>query len=454
VLFRSDALAPRRPFAKRYGLKRLLPRSLFGRWLMMLVLPVLLAQGLTTYAFYERHWDTVSRRLALGLAGDIAMMIELRQRFPDRAAQDFLSDSAYRTQEMEFRLLPGQALPDNLPPPRNWSILDRMLSLALSERLTQPFVIDTQRSDDNIAVLVQVDDGVLVALARAKRVYSTSTYIFIMWMAGGSVLLLGIAALFLRNQIKPIRRLAEAADAFGKGREVASFHPAGATEVCAAAQAFIAMRDRIRRHIRERTDMLAGVSHDLRTPLTRMKLQLSLMEQGNDTAELKRDVAEMETMISAYLAFARGQTEQPPEPTDLKQLIDELAADVERRGRHLLVRAEAAPVLPLRRLGFKRALSNLIENALRYGRQVSISVLPGQGHVDIFVDDDGPGVPLKERHKVFRPFYRTDPARQSGGGSVGLGLTIARDAVLAHGGEIALTGSPLGGLRVAIRLPL
>ena len=436
-------------------LKRILPRSLFGRWLLMLVLPVLCLQGIVTYAFYERHWDTVSRRLALGLAGDIGMMIELYERHKDTPLFDEYVSLAYIRMQIEVRVLPGEKLPLDLPAPRSWSILDRMLTQALSEIIDEPFAINTQRSDDNIAVMVELPEGLMVTLARAKRVYSTSTYIFIMWMAGGSLLLLGIAAIFLRNQIRPIRRLAQAADAFGMGREMTGFRPSGASEVRAAALAFLAMRDRIRRHIRERTEMLAGVSHDLRTPLTRMRLQLSMMEGDPEAEELRRDVIEMETMINGYLAFARGQLAQSTEPTDLGQLLREVVDDARRSGRQIdLSLDETAPIVSLRRLGFKRALSNLVENALRYGTKVQMTMTCQPDAVVIHIDDNGPGIPQKERHKVFRPFHRADPARHSGQGNVGLGLSIARDAVLAHGGDIGLDQSPLGGLRASIRLPL
>jgi two-component system osmolarity sensor histidine kinase EnvZ len=304
-----------------------------------------------------------------------------------------------------------------------------------------------------VVIYVKLPDALMTVSAPENRIFSTSTYAFMAWMTAASIVLLGIAVLFLRNQIKPIRRLAEAADAFGKGREIADFRPAGAEEVRAAARAFLAMRDRIRRHIRERTEMLAGVSHDLRTPLTRMKLQLSLMPSDPEVDELKRDIDEMEKMVGAYLAFARGQSEQPAEPTDLGNLINELADDVRRRGRELQIDIDGSLTLPLRRLSFKRALSNLIENALRFGRNVQLSVIRMANRVEIRIEDDGPGLPEKERHKVFRPFYRLDQARH-GSGNVGLGLTIARDAVLAHGGEIALGQSPMGGLMVTIRLPV
>ena len=434
-------------------IKRMLPRTLFGRWLLLLMAPIVILQGLLTYIFYERHWDTVTRRLALGLSGEIATIIDMRNQTLDQAFLNDLLLGMRNTLQLSVTFQPKAKFPTDLPPPRVYSILDRMLVQALGERLTQPYLIDTQRDDGNIAVYVQLPDSLMTVIAPENRVFSSSTYIFIIWMAGASAILLGIAVLFLRNQIKPIRRLAEAADAFGKGRELTTFRPAGAEEVRAASRAFLAMRDRIRRHIRERTDMLAGVSHDLRTPLTRMKLQLSMMMPGSETEELKRDVDEMDKMVAAYLAFSRGQSEQPAEPTDLGNLLRELVDDTRRGGRELQLDIEQPVTLMLRRLSFKRALSNLVENALRFARHVRLTVERRRDSVHLHIDDDGPGIPEKERHKVFRPFYRLDQARH-GSGNVGLGLTIARDAVLAHGGEIRLDSSPMGGLRVSIRLPI
>lgn len=433
-------------------LKRLLPRSLFGRWLVLLVAPVVVLQALLTYVFYERHWDAVTRRLGLGLAGEIAVVISTREYSSDPTALSELVRRMSQSLEIDITFQPDSDFPPNIPTPRRYSILDRMLIQALGERINQPYMIDTQRSDRTVLIYVKLPDALMTVVAPENRIFSTSTYAFMAWMGAASIVLLGIAVLFLRNQIRPIRRLAEAADAFGKGREITDFKPAGAEEVRAAARAFLAMRDRIRRQIRERTDMLAGVSHDLRTPLTRMKLQLSLMPQDAELDELKRDIDEMEKMVGAYLAFARGQSEQPAEPTDLGNLLNELADDVRRRGRELQIEMDQSMTLPLRRLSFKRALSNLVENALRFGRRVRLSVVRLTNRVEIRIEDDGPGLPEKERHKVFRPFYRLDQARH-GSGNVGLGLTIARDAVLAHGGEISLGQSELGGLMVTIRLP-
>ncbi|HEX6958230.1 MAG TPA: ATP-binding protein [Ferrovibrio sp.] len=434
-------------------IKRFLPRSLFGRWLMLLVAPIVILQALLTYIFYERHWDIVTRRLTLGVAGEIAVLIDTRRENTDPTVLSALIERMQRSLEMHVTFQPGGKLPSDLPPPRRFSILDRMLIQALGERLNDPYMIDTQRSSHWVTIYAQLPDALMTVVVPESRVFSSSTYVFMIWMASASVLLLGIAVLFLRNQIKPIRRLAEAADAFGKGREITDFRPAGAEEIRAAARAFLAMRDRLRRHIRERTDMLAGVSHDLRTPLTRMKLQLSLMPAGTEIEELKSDISEMEKMVEAYLSFARGHSEQPAQPTDLGGLIAELAEDVRRRGRELKVELDEPITLPLRRLSFKRALSNLVENALRYGRNVRLTTARHGSRIEIRVEDDGPGVPEKERHKVFRPFYRLDQSRH-GSGNVGLGLTIARDAVLAHGGEILLGQSEMGGLQVTIRLPV
>lgn len=434
-------------------IKRLLPRSLFGRWLLLLVAPVVVLQALLTYVFYERHWDAVTRRLGLGLAGEIAVVIATRESNTDPTVLVELMHRMDQSLEIDIHFDPGADFPANVPKPRRYSILDRMLIQALSERVWQPYMIDTQRNDRTVVIYVKLPDALMTVVAPENRIFSTSTYAFMAWMGAASIVLMGIAVLFLRNQIKPIRRLAEAADAFGKGRDIADFRPTGAEEVRAAARAFLAMRDRIRRHIRERTDMLAGVSHDLRTPLTRMKLQLSLMPQDPELVELKRDIDEMEKMVGAYLAFARGQSEQQAEPTDLGNLLNELADDVRRRGRELQIEIESSLTLLLRRLSFKRALANLIENALRFGQHVRLSVVRHANRVEIRIEDDGPGLPERERHKVFRPFYRLDQARH-GSGNVGLGLTIARDAVLAHGGEIALGESSLGGLMVTIRLPI
>jgi two-component system, OmpR family, osmolarity sensor histidine kinase EnvZ len=435
-------------------IKRFLPRSLFGRWLLLLVTPVVALQVVVTSVFYQAHWDTVTRRLALSVANEISLLIEVRDYFPEAAEEERFLRLVSRNVQLDFNFEPGGKLPANGPRPRFYSILDTMLTQALRERLYVPFQTDTQRTDGKVEIAVQLEDGLLRVLTLEKRLFSTTTYLFIMWMVGTSVVLLAIAILFLRNQVRPIRRLAEAAEAFGKGRDNPDFHVAGATEVRQAAAAFIAMRERIKRQIEQRTAMLAGVSHDLRTALTRMKLGLALAAPSPEVRDLQRDVGDMEKMLDGYLAFAKGEDGEALVATDLPELLREVVADMRRLGGDIRLDAPADLVVPVRPVAFKRCLTNLMENALRHGTRVEVSAASRNGSVEVAIDDDGPGVPAAQREEVFRPFFTRDPARNPASGGVGLGLTIARDIVRRHGGDILLSSAPIGGLRALVRLPV
>jgi two-component system osmolarity sensor histidine kinase EnvZ len=450
-------------------LKRFLPRALFGRALLIIVTPVVALQLVATFVFYERHWDTVTRRLSLGLAGDTALIIEMMRDADADAARDFTSifGSAERYMSLRLMYLPNEILP-NQPPEISVTnrIVDRMLNKAFEAHLYRPFRIDTTSYGEDIEIRVQLPDGVLRVLTTRKRVTSSTTYIFIMWMVGTSLVLLAVAILFLRNQIRPIRRLAEAADEFGKGRNAGYFHPSGATEVRQAAAAFISMRDRIQRQIAQRTEMLAGVSHDLRTPLTRMKLQLAMLNDSDDIQHLKADVSEMERMVEGYLAFMRGQDSEAVVDTDIGALISGVVFDAGRKGAKVrLAPAETVSipesadnangnVIPLRPNAIRRCLTNLVDNAARHGEHVEISVSWQPDQIEIAVDDDGPGIPEDRRDEVFRPFHRLEEFRNPETGGMGLGLAIARDVAHNHGGDIELSSSPLGGLRAAVRLPV
>lgn len=448
--------------------KRYLPGALFGRALLIIVTPVVALQLVATLIFYERHWDTVTRRLALGLAGDTALIIEMMHSAaaPEEFAPIF--DSAARYMSLRLTYLPGEILPSQQPKVSVTNrIVDRMLNRAFAAHLYRPFRIDTTSFRDDIEILIQLPDGLLRVLTTRKRVTSSTTYIFIMWMVGTSLILLAVAILFLRNQIRPIRRLAEAAEEFGKGRDVRDFHPSGATEVRQAATAFISMRDRIRRQIAQRTEMLAGVSHDLRTPLTRMKLQLAMLNEGDDVERLKADVADMERMVEGYLAFVRGQDAEAVADTDIADLLRSVAVDAGRQGVVVKVSLpekatgggeDVKPVngcvIPLRPNAIRRCMTNLVDNAARYGRRVEISVDLREDQVEISVDDDGPGIPQDRREEVFRPFQRLEESRNPETGGMGLGLAIARDVAHNHGGDIELSTSPMGGLRASVRLPV
>jgi two-component system osmolarity sensor histidine kinase EnvZ len=290
--------------------------------------------------------------------------------------------------------------------------------------------------------------------ARRAEAYDSNSEIFLIWMVATSLVLLTVAILFLRNQIRPILRLADAAEAFGMGREAPNFRPRGAREVRRAAAAFLEMKSRVERSIEQRTAMLAGVSHDLRTILTRFKLELALIEGSPEVEALKKDVDEMARMLEAYLAFARGDSGEQSAPTDMAALLEELRLDAERHGHRASVAFRGQPLVTVRPAAFKRCLANLVSNAARFASAIAIGAHRDHRWLTITIDDDGPGIPHYMREEVFKPFLRLDDARNQDEGGTGLGLAIARDIARSHGGDITLGDSPLGGLRATVKVPV
>jgi two-component system, OmpR family, osmolarity sensor histidine kinase EnvZ len=450
---RRAEIAPAALDSHRRWWKRVLPRSLFGRSLIIIILPLVLAQLLATWIFYDRHWATVERRLATSVAADIAFTLDARAYARTPAQVAALLDHAQATTELHYRFHPGASLPRRtLTSGGGW--LEDALVGALDERVGRPFLLDLSSNPRDILIWVELRDGVMEVATPRERLFSPTTYIFVLWMAGSSLVLLAVASLFMRNQVKSLRRLAAAAESFGKGRDVANFRPEGATEVRQAAAAFLKMRERIRRQITQRTEMLAGVSHDLRTPLTRMRLALEFLPQaGPEVEELAQDVIIMERMVQGYLDFARGEGPEQPRDTDLGLLIEEVAAAARRDGADISLALPDEFVLPLRPDAMRRCIANLVNNARRYGSHIWVTALPGADGIDVLVDDDGPGIPPAERENVFRPFFRLDASRNPATGGVGLGLTIARDVARGHGGDLTLEDSPQHGLRVRLHLP-
>ncbi len=438
------------------GFKRFVPRTLFGRALLIIVIPIVLLQLVSAYVFFERHWNTVGGYLALDLANDIATVISLIEAFPEKSDQAFILYTARRFLSLEMRFEDGNVLPET--PESFFSILRPVLEAKLKTQVRRPFTIDTESLRKKLTISILLDDRVVHVVTSRKRVFSSTTYIFIMWTVGSSIVLLIIAVYFLRIQVRSVRRLAEAADRLGKGQLVPDFKPEGAIEVRQAAAAFIEMRNRIQRQINERTAFLAGVSHDLRTPLTRMKLQLAMNDRGeggdDGVVSLAADVAEMEKMIDGYLSFARGEEVEETTAVPLRELLADVVADSRRKGAAIELKDIDPVSLSLRPNAFRRCLVNLIDNAIRHGQKVAVSVARGEGTIDIIVDDDGPGIPEDKREEVFKAFYRLDASRNIETGGVGLGLTIARDIARGHGGEIVLDDAPGGGLRAMVRLPV
>ncbi len=433
--------------------KRMLPRGLFGRTLLIIVLPSLLTLAAATYIFFDRHWTTITNRLTYSVAGDVATIIELMRSSTTPESVALVTTLADAKMDLVVSFHPGESLVDNLHPSR--APIAVMLKHALHDRLPYRFNINMHHASEIIAIQVGTEDGVYTVLCPQRRVYTPTSEIFIFWMAGSSILLTGIALLFMRNQVRPIRRLAQAAEEIGKGRDVLWFRLEGAAEVRQAGAALMVMRDRLRRQISQRTAMLAGVSHDLRTPLTRMRLQLELMPETKATAALNTDVSDMEQMLDGYLAFARGEEAEPSQPIDLEELVAEVAAAARRQDKApVIVKPFGSLSMTLRYAAMKRCLSNLVGNAVRYGKHAEISVVRHDHLVDIMIDDPGPGIPPDMREDMFRPFTRMEESRNSATGGVGLGLAIARDIARAHGGDIILEDSPLGGLRARLWLPM
>ena len=435
----------------RRWIKRVLPRTMFGRSLLIVVVPLVLLQAIATWIFYDRHWAAVSWRLSAGVAGDIALLIEAMPLAGSDTDTARLLEKAQAVTDLELTVSRGERLPPPLP--SSGTLLEEQLIQAMQGRVNLPYRIDALGEPRGIQIKVQLTDGVLTVDVPRNRLYSSTTYIFVMWMVGSSLVLLAVATIFLRNQVKSLRRLAAAADGFGKGRPVPFFKIEGAVEVRQAAIAFMKMRDRIQRQIRQRTQMLAGVSHDLRTPLTRMKLALELLRDDPAVEELKSDVAEMEHMVHGYLDFARGEGTEAPVETDISLLLEDMAAAMRREGTPLSVATPPECVMPVRPNALRRCIGNLIGNACRHGNHVWLTGVAIADGIDILVDDDGPGIQPADRDRAFRAFIRLDPSRNPSTGGVGLGLTIARDVARSHGGEVTLESSPRGGLRARVHLP-
>jgi two-component system, OmpR family, osmolarity sensor histidine kinase EnvZ len=431
-------------------LRQLLPRSLLGRSIMIIVTPLLLVQVLTTSVFYETHWDTVTKRLARGVAGDIATVIAMMP--DDPAARQRLFDVAQTSMLLNITFVPGARLPD-LPSTMRETLVDENLNSALAGYVKRKFLTDTRSLEAIVEIHIQLPDGVLRVDVPRRRLFSSTTYLVILWMIGSSLALFSIALLFMRSQVRPIRRLASAVEAFGKGRDSADFRIEGASEVRQTAAAFNQMRDRVRRQIAQRTEMLAGVSHDLRTPLTRMKLALAMLGETSEVGDLRADVAEMEKMVGGYLAFARGEGREPAVESDLTDLLREVVNAAAREGAAIALDAEPGLSLTLRPDAMRRCLANLIGNAQRYARAIRVAAGRSDDGIEMTVDDDGPGIPPERREDVFRPFFRLEPSRNPETGGTGLGLTIARDVARSHGGDLTLLESPLGGLRARLWLP-
>jgi two-component system osmolarity sensor histidine kinase EnvZ len=434
-------------------LNSIMPKGLYARALLIIIAPMVILQSVVAFVFMERHWNVVTQRLSASVVQDIAALIDIYRGYPQDADQAQIRRIAQERLGLVVDFLPLTDMPPPGPKPF-FSLLDQALSDELRRQIGRPYWIDTVGKSALLEIRVQLDNNVMRVFARRSAAYVSNSEIFLLWMVGTSTVLLIVAIIFLRNQIKPILRLADAAESFGKGREVPNFRPRGAREVRRAAVAFIEMKTRIERAMEQRTAMLAGVSHDLRTVLTRFKLELALIKESPEVDAMKKDIDEMARMLEAYLAFARGDSGEIAAPTDMAEFLEELRLDAERHGHTTSVVFHGPPIVTVRPAAFRRCLANLVSNAARFAPSISITGHRDHRYLTVTVDDDGPGIPSEMREEVFKPFLRLDDARNQDEGGTGLGLAIARDIARSHGGDITLGDSPLGGLRATVRVPV
>ncbi len=438
-------------------LRRYLPKTLFNRLVAIILVPMFLVQLITVLIFYERHWDSVTRQMTDALASEIRLLVDRLPENPTPENVDNLRIFAKKYFNIEIEFVPNSTLVAK-DIETNSSYTAYAFKRAINSRIKYPWTASLNENSEKISIDMQFERGVLTVKVGKKRLFSSTNWLFIGWTIGSSLILFLIALIFINRQVRPIRRLSVAARQLGLGRDITeNFQLEGAREIRSAGRAFQAMRHRIKRHLNERTTMLAGVSHDLRTPLTRMQLQLALVKKTPEIEELTKDIAEMEALIETYLDFSRGEVSDSPHLGDIRQLLRDISEQLQKTYQDrltLIFNEDEIPNFPIRAASLRRALMNILENSLRYATNAEIRVKRREDTVLIQIDDDGPGIPPNKRAEAILPFKRLEASRNQQTGGTGLGLSIASDIILSHGGQLDLLDSPKGGLRVYVILPI
>ncbi len=437
----------------RMRFRDILPKGLYWRTLLIIVAPAALLQLIITLVFLDDHWQATSKRMSQGVAADVALIIQLYERDPTQENFEALREYAMRPLRLQIEIEPDAELA--IPRCRGWgSTLDGYLLRALQTDLNREVWYDSTCPGPQVLIRVPIENGVLQLRAYRDRVQARSGPLFVTWISGATIFLIIVSVIFIRNQVQPIENLADAMERFGRGEDTGYIRARGAREVRGATLAFQDMRQRIKKHIDQRSQLLAGVSHDLRTPLTRLKLQLAMMPDSPEIEDIKRDLAEMEETLDEYLTFAKGLADETPELVNINKVVDEVVAVTARGGLDVAVEGGGETIsTPGRARALKRCLANLIDNAAAHGDRVRVAISSTETSITVCVDDNGPGIPEELYEEAFRPFSRLDETRSRNQKGVGLGLAIARDVARSHGGDISLSQSPLGGLRAALRLP-
>ena len=430
-------------------LKKILPTGLFYRSLIIVAAPTIILQIIITIVFFDSIWIKANKGLTRSLVGELKTLSDIYTGNDPEQIK-------YLTGQFKFNFdfvinVKDENLP-NVSKERKFSPMDRSLRRELKSAFgNSNYWFDTIKYEDVVEIRVRSNDKIIQVLFPRERIAPSSVRIFLFWITLPSMLLISIAIIFLKNQTRPIINLAKAAERFGKGDFVSSIRPSGASEIRKAAYEFDRMAKRIDRHLKQRSEMLSGISHDLRTPLTRLKLQLEMLNQKELSSKMSKDIDEMESMLNSYLQFAKSQTQEESVATNINSLLKEITAEKNTKNIHLDLQIEI--VLIIRKNALKRCLNNIIENGLNYAKNVYINTSKSTNRLNIFINDDGSGIPLNQYKNVFKPFFRLDESRNLNKLGVGLGMSISEDIIRSHGGNIKLETSPLKGLRVKIYLP-
>ena len=436
--------------------KKILPKSLFGRMFAIIFIPMLLVQCFTIFFFYERHWDSVTRQMASSLTGEIYYIVDTAGYDFDISSLDDLSIIAKTYFDFQILFLVDQKIDNNIENiPQNYT--ERAFNEALKQKINYPWMSNITTKEDTIHVDVELKKGILRIFANKKKIFSSTSWLFLGWTLGSSIVMLIIALMFLKGQIRPIRQLAYEARRIGQGKETTDWQLSGAREVRLAGRAFKALKHKINRQLSERTSMLAGVSHDLKTPLTRMKLQLAMMKKSKFKETFGQNISELENMIGEYLSYAKGEAQEKTTSQSIEVILKNIIKkyrNISSKKIYFYSSTKNLPKIHIKLQAIQRVFENIIKNSLDYSNQVKIRVKHRNEQIFIFFDDDGPGIEPEHRIEVLKPFFRLERSRNKSTGGTGLGLAIANDIILSHGGELSLEDSPLGGLRIRLKLPL
>ena len=427
--------------------KDVLPKGLYSRSLLIIIIPVVVLQGILTFVFLDRHWQLVTRKLSSAVASEIATFIDV---VPSLGLNKVIELSE-RFYDAEVNYIPNKKIINNPPKPIN--LVENTLSKELSKNMNNSFWVDAHTYEKRVIVQIEKKEGIYEFIIPRRNVYATNSHIFLVWMVISSLLLVSVAVIFMRQQIKPIEKLSKAAQQFGLGKKMENFKPSGATEVRRAAEAYLKMQERIERFIEQRTLMLAGVSHDLRTPLTRLKLQIEMLSDDKTNIELLSDVNEMQKMLENYLDFAEDVTREKATKTDLKKMINEIIDSESSKSKTIEfnIKNDEPIFFECRTIAMKRCITNLLNNACSYGDRIRIALEKKKDAIDISIEDNGPGIDKSDYDKAIKPFIRLDSSRNQNIPGSGLGLSISQDITSNHGGKLIMSKSNLGGLKVQLK---